>query len=355
VDGRTALGVRVLEIVKPVQCRIADYDGWLPPPVAGELLRVGGGGVWAYHSHGANVKAASVRALLADAVARWSGVGRRRGVHHLRPSALTPADWMDLTHVGTICAPVAGGKALRIRYERAPRRALFPAGAAGFLYAHMPDAAHPAGAHLRFRLVDTPDPARFADGQDLRTPAGTVWERWLPGLVRGVAGAEIAAVLAADGVIAQDVLDAWHAEDAPRSMHAVAAPGAEPFPWDFGSHSQVVAFSRGPDVEHVRIRSPFQTRDVPLFRGESCRTIGPPLRSPMITTGTALVHLVASPTEEVYKMRIAKINEVSMVPGLAPQLLPAEGDVVSLAPRTSRRLWQIAQGGAGSDPTRGST
>jgi hypothetical protein len=47
-NGVQGIAVRVLEIVEPVELEQEDYDGWLPPPVAGELLKSAGGEVYAH-------------------------------------------------------------------------------------------------------------------------------------------------------------------------------------------------------------------------------------------------------------------------------------------------------------------
>jgi hypothetical protein len=114
------------------------------------------------------------------------GVRARHFIRSLAPSELTAGDWGDLSLLGDKMVTVddkASGKqaALRVNYASdGGRPVLFPAGTAGFFYLHMPDSAHPIGAHLRFRLVAAPDPAMFAAGRDLCTPSGPDRARWLP-------------------------------------------------------------------------------------------------------------------------------------------------------------------------------
>lgn len=44
--GTRTLVIRILDILKPIACVIPDYDGWVPIPKKGELLKVGQHKVW---------------------------------------------------------------------------------------------------------------------------------------------------------------------------------------------------------------------------------------------------------------------------------------------------------------------
>jgi hypothetical protein len=67
--GIQGIAVRVLEIVEPVELEQEDYDGWVPPPTAGELLRKGGGDVAIHVLRESNATASALRALMSTASA----------------------------------------------------------------------------------------------------------------------------------------------------------------------------------------------------------------------------------------------------------------------------------------------
>jgi hypothetical protein len=194
------------------------------------------------------------------------GVRARHFIRSLAPSELTAGDWGDLSLLGDKMVTVddkASGKqaALRVNYASdGGRPVLFPAGTAGFFYLHMPDSAHPIGAHLRFRLVAAPDPVMFAAGRDLCTPSGAVWARWLPTATRQAGGAELACIAERQGLLPAAAVAHWRAASDVRQLnkafHLPVCPGI-PFWWTlsrtsttltlgWGAHYRVITLLPGP-------------------------------------------------------------------------------------------------------------
>jgi hypothetical protein len=339
VGGRPALAVRVLEVVKPVRPCDGSYDGWLPPPVAGALLKTTGDAVWAHHPNATNANFAAVSALLGTSAPTPPAGGLRRRIRNLSPGALAPADWMDLSHMPA-ASPHIGARLANTLFYTAPYGPPFPAGTAGFFYVHVPAPEHPIGAQLRFRLVPSPDPAHFAAGTDLRTPAGRVWQRAVPALVAHPRGAGLAQILAREGTVPADALRAWRAARTMAGTHAqpVACPGAPPFVWDFQRRFQGVALGWGAHAVPVVVRTPFGAlgRVLP-FRGACTRPDCAFAVADMRRAGSALVRLEEDEARRRFHMVIEDVRAAKTVPGFEHLVLPEKG-VVRLAPQAAAKL-----------------
>jgi hypothetical protein len=280
-----------------------------PTLVAGELLKTASGDTYAPLLHESDRRSASLRALLSTATVPADGYIVRgpsrdrlkaeiagdarvlRTIRNLAPAQLVVTDWVDLSlqvcpqlHVidevlGVHC--LLGGY-LNYSPSRAGVIAAFLPGTTGFLYVHVPEPEHPVGAHLRFRLVPTSDPAGFAAGHDLRTPAGTVWQRWLPSLIRhGAGGNVVAAIVARQGLVSRAVVEHWQSGNDPfkpgQSTSNMVCPGSEPLVWDLAKDKlPTITLGAGTCAYRTRICSPFafQAQDktwVAAFEGDmSC-------------------------------------------------------------------------------------
>jgi hypothetical protein len=188
--------VRVLKALSPITLLDASYDGWVPLPTVGDLLRGPGGQLVQVHI----ARNQSPLAILLQKAPNPgfisplvgtskhpedSSRGRRRHVvFNLDPEKLDPAELLDLSGREEPTVHVLG-KVLRLVYHRhhatpAPYlRVPFPTGTHGFLYA-VEDGA------LRFRMTKDADPSSFASGHDLICPNGQLWTL-RPRLLEGLA------------------------------------------------------------------------------------------------------------------------------------------------------------------------
>jgi hypothetical protein len=94
-----------------VELEQEDYDGWLPPPVAGELLKSAGGEVYTHILRESHATVASLQALMSGAPtdgymirasspfvpANASRPRMYRCVRNLAPDKLAASDWIDLS------------------------------------------------------------------------------------------------------------------------------------------------------------------------------------------------------------------------------------------------------------------
>jgi hypothetical protein len=261
-----------------------DYDGWTPAPVAGELLKTGGGDVWAHKLHESQASSSILRALLLNTPAgsadgyimrghsrsileREAGWRMLRCVRNLAPDKLAASNWMDFslqtdTLINVCDEPSATrGKTQDVLYS--PRHTPFPQGTTGFIYLHMPNPDHPIGAQLRFRVVPEPDPAAFAAGHDLRAEDGTIWSRWLPPMLtqQGV-GDALARIVIREGLIDRAVVDRWRPGGgtaqrpiAKKSVSApLACPGSEPFLLNLAVAAPTITLGVGSCARKTRIQ-----------------------------------------------------------------------------------------------------
>jgi hypothetical protein len=278
-----ALTLRVHDIVAPVRARHYDYDGWVPPPVPGELLRSGGGALWMHVPHEANKHFNGVRALLATApssgyVLRSSTLQRpyhqgirRRSIVNLHPRLLSAHDWMDISgkvkhNIGIEDREDAKGDTwlCDVRYDYEQKREVFPTGTVGFFYVHVPDPLHPVGAQLRFRIVDTPDPLAFDSGHDLRTPSGAIWYRWIPSMIHNRyknGGRALASLVVRQGLVDSAVMKRWQdmGDQFALLYSPFAGPGSPPFLYDF-SKLKAVILGFGNYARVAKIWNPFMDR-----------------------------------------------------------------------------------------------
>jgi hypothetical protein len=287
--GIQGIAVRVLEIVEPVELEQEDYDGWLPPPVAGELLKTAGGEVWTHILRESHATAPSLRALMSGAPtdgyvirasshsepADSSGPRPYGCVRNLAPDKLAASDWMDLSlQTNTKINVYDHGSGTRgtmqdVRYGPL-RTAPFPRGTTGFIYLRMPGPDHPIGAQLRFRVVPEPNPAAFAAGHDLRAEDGTTWSRWLPPILiqqgARVLGDTLARIVTREGLIDRTVVDRWRSgggtvqrpigKKSGRGPGAsLVCPGSDPFLLDLAVAAPTINLGVGSCARGTRIYS----------------------------------------------------------------------------------------------------
>jgi hypothetical protein len=291
--GIQGIAVRVLEIVEPVELEQEDYDGWVPPPTAGELLRKGGGDVAIHVLRESNATASALRALMSTASAegyvmrghscptlgRVAGWRMLRCIRNLAPDKLATGDWMDLSLQTNTSINVydeaSGTRGTMQDVLYSPLRTPFPRGTTGFIYLHMPSPDHPIGAQLRFRVVPEPDPAAFAAGHDLRAQDGTIWSRWLPPMLiqQGArVGGALARIVAREGLIDRAVVDQWRSGGGtvqrPIGKKSgggapLVCPGSEPFLLNLAVAAPTITLGVGAYARGTRIYSliPSQTRE----------------------------------------------------------------------------------------------
>jgi hypothetical protein len=348
------------------------YDGWIPPPAAGELLKMGGGSTWFHCAHGSNDNGGAVRALLAQDIAPGyvphqscrtpAQQAHRRSIRNLRADLLAAEDWMDLSYLKSVLIPILDERLgrsewmPRMHYNLQPSLAAFPEGTTGFFYVHVPHRAHPIGAQLRFRVVPRPDPAEFAAGHDLRLGDGSRWHRWVPAVVRNpqVRGPEhpFLGILARQGLVARAALELWQAGRGPHIRATgrvpVVCPGAEPFLWDLALTAMAVRVGHGAHAVPVNVRTPFGTSTVRgwnLPYTGACAT-GRDGAGGSSTAGAVWVELVADPARERYDMRIVRVGECTTRTQIDVSMrvpVPEEGALVVLSRATGRRLWAAAE------------
>jgi hypothetical protein len=134
-----------------VELEQEDYDGWLPPPVAGELLKSAGGEVYTHILRESHATVASLQALMSGAPtdgyvirasspfvpANASRPRMYRCVRNLAPDKLAASDWMDLSLQTNATINVydeasrTPGLIQDVRYS--PLRTPFPRGTTGFI------------------------------------------------------------------------------------------------------------------------------------------------------------------------------------------------------------------------------
>jgi hypothetical protein len=112
----------------------------------------------------------SRRLAAANFCLRGGSAINKRYISTLDPVRLTSADFIDLSGRKTYTIR-AGQKSGRFMYAYSRRaEAVFPGKTQGFLY-YSPGPAHaPIAGEVRFRITDSPDPVRFANGRDLLMP-----------------------------------------------------------------------------------------------------------------------------------------------------------------------------------------
>jgi hypothetical protein len=238
--------------------------------------------------------------------------------------------------------------------RRAEVRSIFPSGTSGFFYVHVPDPAHPIGAHLRFQLVPMPDPAGFDAGHDLRRPAGTVWQRWLPSFIRHAAGGDVvAAIVARQGLVSRAVVERWQSADdtlkSVRSTSNMGCPGSEPLVWDLVKERPSIMLGIGARAYPARVSSPFVVRMadntlVAPFEGDGPRSLEclPPADD-TLSSGQVVVRLEEDHEKQTYAVRVVEVSNLRVHPlparGMSPT--PEQGALVRLS--FGRRLYAMAQ------------
>jgi hypothetical protein len=180
--GKAVAYVRVLKALTPITLIEPSYDGYLPMPAVGDVLRRPGG-------EPAQIVLSSRRFGLAPLLRHAPDVGyisplidsphhrqassTTRKIHrvsNLVPSMLNPIDFLDLS--GEVNPSIyVLDKKIRVSYYRRPPPdwfVSFPTGTHGFLYAA-------EDSSLRFRVTKDAHPSSFASGHDLFRPNGQLW------------------------------------------------------------------------------------------------------------------------------------------------------------------------------------
>jgi hypothetical protein len=178
----------------------------------------------------------------------------------LRSSRLTSFDWVDFSskyYARARYTPTADSAVCHIPYHLPDgadivppgQRLRFPAGAAGFLYAHT-ISGHPAAGQVRLRCVPQADPTAFAAGHDLLLATGLPWAVPFFALGSG-AVAPLRACLLAEALVARADLAHWAKGRTRGRTAAVHAPG-EPFFYNFAHPTPHLAVLHGRDVHPMR-------------------------------------------------------------------------------------------------------
>jgi hypothetical protein len=178
--GNAIVHVRILKALTPIAPVDASYDGYVPMPTVGDLLRNPNG-------EPVQVQITGRQSALAILLRGVPGAGyisplvAARGfqrvspqvprsvvVLNLDPGKIDPADFLDLTGKKYSVVHVLG-RELELQYDKQPKPTIhFPTGTHGFLYAT-------DGFTLRFRVTKDAQPASFALGHDLLLPTGQAW------------------------------------------------------------------------------------------------------------------------------------------------------------------------------------
>jgi hypothetical protein len=163
--GNAVVQIRMLKALSSITSRVPRYDGYVPIPKAGELLREAGGAPAQMHLTG---QCAALAMFLRDIpnagyigplVGASVGRGKRkRVVEHIVPATLEQADFIDLS--GALRPVVyTSGERQVLFYSRGGIHP-FPSGTHGFLYT--PSEANGVRSvrsrTLRFRITKDWDP-----------------------------------------------------------------------------------------------------------------------------------------------------------------------------------------------------
>jgi hypothetical protein len=267
-SGMAAVALRVLKILTPVQPVDPKYDGYVPAPEEGQLLRAGGGETWLIRLCEGKQSFEALRPLI-DANAgyieahtreRYAKGTRLRRLQHLRPDLLVAHDFVDLSDKDSVRIAIDDGSeddVMRFTYGGEGGNVPFPVGSRGFWYFH-PGTGGSAAAHLRFRITDAADPAAFEAGHDLLLPSGLPWRQNVVPLVRGEDSRALVALLVREGLVPADDIAGWQALSKLRLSKTsdVLAPGV-PFVLDLTAHSKIVYVVRGAQITSLQCHSPF--------------------------------------------------------------------------------------------------
>jgi hypothetical protein len=368
-NGIRGLALRVLEILTLVTPKWEDYDGSLPPPVAGELLKIAGGEIFIKRLHGAQALASALCTLVSRAPADGyviqasprsrpaDNAERRmlRCIRNLAPAKLAATDWMDLSlqaraEVNIFDDPSGMRGLLRaVSYSFRSSGAAFPPGTTGFLYVHVPDMDHPISAQLRFRVVPRPDPTMFAAGHDLRSENGAVWSLWLPTLMQQSVGDALALIVARQDLVDRSVMDQWRSAGTtvePKAQPRVplVCPGSDPFLVN-GQARFRINLGVGTPARKADFVLPPSLRDrLQSSEGDDCCS---PLRYALLTNvactiGRRLVKLELDDANRTYVLHVVKALNVQVPEkhrGVSSEL--KEGTVFCLG--SGQRLWRMTQ------------
>jgi hypothetical protein len=268
-------------------------------PVAGELLKTARGDVWMAVFHESHTYTASVRALLSTTTVPVNGyivrvpplsyakegmpVGATmlRPIRNLAPAKLAVSDWVDLSlqeyPILNVLDEASGTRRQFKPVTYDSHSAAFPPETTGFFYVYVPHPEHPVGAHLRFRVVPSPDPAAFDTGHDLRTTDGTVWRYWLPPLMRRAVGGAIAGIVVNQDLVSRAAVAYWRTGDDTmpkfQKVTPLVYPGSGPIVWNLAKVARPIILGVGAHARKTQIHSPFayqvaRQSAIPLLEGD---------------------------------------------------------------------------------------
>jgi hypothetical protein len=193
----------------------------------------------------------------------WGGACAQ--VSTLASERICATDVLDLRARQQPRVEIAGERA-RLQYARkANSRAFgdhipFPEHARGFLYLHHPDAAHPAAAELRFRVLpagaDAPQEA-FASGADLEVVPATPWRIPAVSACRHAKYQPLARLLLRDGVLPRATLDAWKRMPiiSIKTQTPLLHKLEQPFAWELGSSGFHICVAHGRRIDYIKVQS----------------------------------------------------------------------------------------------------
>lgn len=251
-----------MKIIEKPECIIPGYDGFVPTPEEGSLIKTAwGGGIYKCVI---GLSARRIRAL-AHLMPRDSPSGyvsqsaskqidrvfRRRIITEVNPERVRSGDFIDVSGIvypacylqdAETCAPFS----LYYHTPHGVRRPLpFPLGTHGFLYYHRGDPAHLAEAQLRFRVTTDDRQESFATGRDLLLPNGLPWAMSGPALA--TIPNDAFRLLELKVPIDQETSKTWHAVKSRRTCTVIRGVGEE-FELRFGSSNEVFYVANGSDL-----------------------------------------------------------------------------------------------------------
>ncbi|TFK38661.1 hypothetical protein BDQ12DRAFT_723009 [Crucibulum laeve] len=134
---------------------------------------------------------------------------RRRILRTLNSSQLDPTNYYDLQGLKRVKVQGEGTSSWLFNYVAARHGKVipFPQETKGYFYYFQPPNLPEIAGEVRFRCMDSSDPAGFEDGHDLRLPDRTIWRTalWRIQATAGYKG--LADFLRKDGIVKQETLD----------------------------------------------------------------------------------------------------------------------------------------------------
>jgi hypothetical protein len=285
----------VLRILEPVRSLDATYDGHIPAPAEGDLVRAPGGQPFALRVIDGKSYAKAAMSLLGSdhgyvishREGSFTGRSIRFILRHLSDRSLTTEDFVDLSGLKVADVSVCNGQERRhwdVRYheyvkeDKTPCKVPFPTGCRGFFFFYY----HPRPASLirdqiRFRITSSRDPAFFAAGRDLLLPSGMPWKQNIPALFRDERS-PLQEVLVSDGLVSQQDIDLWRTQYRPAfSAHSDVVSLRDPFLIDLSKKCRMLSIPHGMKANRYELGLPFCMRlggkYVYPYRGKQCRKV----------------------------------------------------------------------------------